>query len=53
MADRTEYFADYYQKNKKKADKRTKLYYKKNKEFKAMENKKYRDKVNPNRKKRV
>ena len=53
MADRKKYFAEYYQKNKELLDERTKLYYKYNKEFKAMENKKYRDKVNPNRKKRV
>jgi hypothetical protein len=53
MADRTKYFAAYYQKNKEKADERTKDYYKNNKEFKKAENKKYRDKINPKRKKRV
>jgi hypothetical protein len=45
MTDRKEYSAKYYKKNKEKMDNRTKLYYKNNKEFKALENKKYRDKV--------
>ena len=50
MADRKKYFADYYQKNKKKMDKATKKYYKKRgKRFKQEENLKYRNKVNPDR----
>jgi len=46
MADRSEYFAGYYQRNKESMDKKTVEYYKKRgKEFKAPENRKYKDKV--------
>jgi len=43
MADRTEYFAKYYQRNKKTMDKRTNKWNKNNKDRKKVYNKKYRD----------
>jgi len=42
---RKQYFADYYQRNKAKMDKRTKLYYKNNPEVKLFANYEYRKKV--------
>lgn len=49
--DRKKYFADYYLKYKDKLIERAKRYVKEHKEWKRVENEKYRDKVNPNRKK--